>query len=156
MGTELTVLPGPRVCLVTSDGCVSIHDVHRGTVVCTDLQVGHQLIPAACVINRKVDPVLTLCGFDGSMYMVDGKLNAIQCVEGERVCAFIAGDFALAPGIIEPCIISVNFDNCVRLYAATLQSQLESLPLMSLQDGFSEFSPDQVRRLLYRNASSYR
>ncbi|KAL7749876.1 hypothetical protein RI367_004752 [Sorochytrium milnesiophthora] len=145
------------IAVVTSDGTIAICDAHGLTSKYTDLRVTHQLFCAAAVpllhpdvcsdeANQRrasevststealpeppcTEDVIVACGWDGTTYIVDTELNAVQVLGGERVCAFLAGLYTVSPGKTCPCFFYVNFEDEISI---STEVYFRSIPVQTL------------------------
>ncbi|KAJ3356594.1 hypothetical protein GGF32_001440 [Allomyces javanicus] len=118
VATELVTLPSGHVAAITSDGTVTFYTRNAGDAAAqSDLQVNHQLF-AAGWIPTAAGAAVVACAHDGTTYMVDATLDAVQVVARDRVAGFVAGPLAVAPGVHRVCLVYVNFENRVEVVHA--------------------------------------
>ncbi|KAI9141459.1 hypothetical protein BKA69DRAFT_1124783 [Paraphysoderma sedebokerense] len=137
------------IALVTMDGTITLHDPHYKTQKLSDLQVNHQLFSASKLnlispeireqarhrakeddaFDFEESDQVVACSWDGTTYIVDTHLNAVQVVGGERVCAFAAAMYAIQPGKNVPCFFYVNFEDDITVY---YNVYLKSIPTQTL------------------------
>ncbi|KNE73329.1 hypothetical protein AMAG_17554 [Allomyces macrogynus ATCC 38327] len=118
VATELVTLPSGHVAAITSDGTVTFYTRDAGDAAArSDLQVNHQLF-AAGWIPTAAGAAVVACAHDGTTYLVDATLDAVQVVARNRVAGFVAGPLAVAPGVHRVCLVYVNFENRVEVVHA--------------------------------------
>ncbi|ORZ30317.1 hypothetical protein BCR44DRAFT_1517142 [Catenaria anguillulae PL171] len=155
VGTEVVVFPSDpadpfsadTLCVVTADGTLTFQ-FPDGTARSADLQVNHQLLHAT-----RIENIIVLCAFDGTTYLVDPTLQAVQIIGAPRTAAFTAGQIGVCPGVSRPCLIYAGFENGIRVvYDRALMSHLAHLGVQRASQAVPEvahLTPAQLSELIY-------
>ncbi|KAK9723361.1 hypothetical protein K7432_002014 [Basidiobolus ranarum] len=105
------------VAALTMDGLIEFHDLHNKLIKVCHLKIIHNLF-AACKLdlNGDGDDEVVTCAWDGNTYIIDNSFNVVHFEFPERVCAFVAGRYAVAPGKNVPCLFYVDFQDQIYVY----------------------------------------
>ncbi|KAF9358228.1 integrin alpha FG-GAP repeat-containing protein 2 [Mortierella sp. AD094] len=81
------------------------------------------------------------CSWSGITFFIDQEFNTAQYDFDARVCAFGAGQYAIAPGKNEPCLFYVDFEDNIYVY---YNLYIQTEPSVEFQDIFKA-DPTLVR-----------
>ncbi|ORY06833.1 hypothetical protein K493DRAFT_403880 [Basidiobolus meristosporus CBS 931.73] len=105
------------VAALTMDGLIEFHDLKNKLIKVWHLKIIHNLF-AACKLDLNGDnnDEVVTCAWDGNTYIIDSSFNVVHFEFPERVCAFIAGRYAIGPGKSVPCLFYVDFQDQIYVY----------------------------------------
>jgi len=96
------------------------------------LQVNSQLFAISKIdCTNDGNEELVIGSWNGLTYIVDHYMNVVEFDFEERVCAFVAGNYAMAPNKNVPCMFFVTFDDVIYVY---YDISLSSIYLKTLSD----------------------
>jgi hypothetical protein len=127
VSTEIVCDIGPRkhIGYITLDGLLRMEECDGKSL--WEIQVNHQLftlckcslmfVDHQCKDNKNTNTEqLVLCAWDGTTYIVNESKDLLRFQFPDRVCAFIAGNYALHPGHNVPCFFYVTFSDEIHVY----------------------------------------
>ncbi|CAI2181779.1 19126_t:CDS:10 [Funneliformis geosporum] len=117
------------VAIITMDGKFTLYDLQNSSMRHHELRVTHKLFGMAamnlCINGDKKcldepeklgDDIFVTCAWNGNTYMIDHDFNVVKFEFETRVCAFAAGQYAIAPGHNVNCFMYVDFEDRITVY----------------------------------------
>jgi KICSTOR complex protein ITFG2 len=113
-----------RIGYITLDGSLRMEECDGQSL--WEIQIDHQLFSLyKCSLMATVQHTndgaigteqLVLCAWDGTTYIVNENKDMLRFQFSDRVCAFMAGNYALHPGKNVPCFFYVTFSDEIYVY----------------------------------------
>jgi len=112
------------------------------------LQVNSQLFAISKIdCTNDGNEELVISSWNGLTYIVDHYMNVVEFDFEERVCAFIAGNYAIAPDKNVPCMFFVTFDDVIYVYYDICLSSIYLKTLSDVLDKDIEMHSDIIEEL---------
>jgi KICSTOR complex protein ITFG2 len=146
VSTEIVCDVGEKkhIGYITLDGSLRMEECNGQAL--WKIQMSHQLFslckcslmvsnPEKIPEKRQIEQLIS-CAWDGTTFVVDENGDLLRFQFPDRVCAFMAGDYALSRGRNVPCFFYVTFFDEIHVYQNVHFSSLKN-------EGFLQFLRDQ-------------